>query len=323
MNIKPITLKPATAAPGAAGAQPATSPAPAAASPVPPAPAAAASPIPAASGIKPISLKPLTPQAPAAPKPLSSAADSAPTIRMTPVASPAAPSAAPAAPKGIRPISIKPPTPVEAPDVTAQAIKGKTSRISLDAALAGIPTAGKTAAIAMGRMTTNLSGASEAAKRQTAAIGAAPLASAADSSPQTIRIARPVIAPSASAAPAKADGAEAPTVKRKPLTLKKPGAASPSTASGVGSEDDKPTLRLKSAGVVTGSKVSGAPDAEGKPASPMGSDIEAPPSALGGAGAQFQTAPKESVNVFFPIVAAASVLVLIGLVVVELLKWQI
>ena len=202
---------------------------------------------------------------------------------------PAAPApAAPAAPNGIRPISVKPPVPVAAPDVTAQAAKGKTSRISLDAAMFAQPSGA--AAPAMGRMTTNLSTAASAMKGQTSKIAAG---ASADSQP-TIKLQKPAAADS-----------EAPTLKLKPLSLKTPAGAPPPAAAS-DAEDSKPTLRLKTAG--------GAPKPAPKaaeaaaPVNPMGSDIEAPPSVFG--GAPLLMGKKEKVGVVFPLVAAVAVVAL-------------
>ncbi|MBQ7666374.1 MAG: hypothetical protein IJS46_00050, partial [Kiritimatiellae bacterium] len=259
----------------------------------------------APAGIRPISIKPVMPGATAPLKPVD-ASSASPTIRMTqvptaaaaPAAAPAA--AAPAAPKGIRPISIKPPVPISAPDSTAQAIKGKTSRISLDAALAGMP-ASPGATAAMGRMTTNLAATAEAAKAQTAAISAAALAVGTGEQQQTIRISRPSIATGAAKAAAPA-ASEAPTLKRKPLTIKKPGAEG---------DGGKPAIKTADA----------APDgASSAKETPMGSDIEAPPSAFG--GNSMLPVQGEKVGVLFPVIAVAAVIALMALTFVNFLAYQ-
>ena len=125
-------------------------------------------------------------------------------------------------------------------------MKGKTSRISLDSALSSPPTAA--AAPAMGKLTSNLSAAAQAAKGQTAKVSLTIMDDDAMTRHQTLRMkaptAKPVAPAPAASKPAAGDASEAPTIRKKTLVLKKDGEGSgPAAASG--GEDTKPTLRLK------------------------------------------------------------------------------
>ena len=235
MDIKPITIKPITPA-GASPAAPAAD-SPASAPSVPP------------SGIKPISIKPMV--APTL-KPADSGDGESATIRLKPVP-PAG--TAPAAPTPLKPMPLKP-VPLTAPPAgpaaapaPMQALKGKTSRISLDSALASPPTAA--AAPAMGKITTNLSAAAQAAKGQTAKVSLTIVEDDAMTRHQTLRMKAPAAKPAtpapAAPKPAAEDASEAPTIRKKTLVLKKDGAESsaPAAAPASGDGDTKPTLRLK------------------------------------------------------------------------------
>ena len=355
MNIKPITIKPIKPAGAAPAAAPAEAAAPA------PAPAAPAPANPPVAGIRPISIAPAKPAgAPAADsaphpiviqpsagagKPLAESPSST-TIRLKPVApapSVPAPKVA-AAPAPAKPtvIAAPPARPAPGPStVTAQAIKGKTSRISLDDALASPPTAAS--APAMGKLTSNLSAAAiAAAKGQTAKVSLTVLDTDAGTRHQTLRMKAPGAAPAATlrpaaplkpapaepavaAAPEPADDSEAPTIRRKTLVLKKED----------GGEDAKPTLRIKAGGggapasaskptlklrpTVGGAPKPGAdapaPAADG--AAAPAAEAAAPAAEASGIGTAFNPAAvaprKEKVNVMFPILAVASLIVVIGL----------
>lgn len=232
MEIKPITIKPVV--PAASGAAPAAE--------------AAAAPAAPSSGIKPISIKPM---AAAAPKPLAADGGESATIRLKPIP----PSgASPAAPTPLKPMPLKP-APLSAPPAGApaaptplQAMKGKTSRISLDSALSSPPTAA--AAPAMGKLTSNLSAAAQAAKGQTAKVSLTIMEDDAMTRHQTLRMKAPTAKPAAPAPaapkPDPADASEAPTIRKKTLVLKKDGDSSASSGAPAGGGDDtKPTLRLK------------------------------------------------------------------------------
>ena len=303
MTIKPITIKPINAKPADAPAPAAPEAAPAAAS-VPP------------SGIRPISIKPM---AAAAGKAMEPAGAGEATIRLSPVPPPAGAAPRPLAPKPAAPAPLKPkilaaPEPPASTEVTAQAMKGKTSRISLDEALASSPTAAGVPA-AMGKLTSNLSAAAlAAAKGQTMKVSI-PLQEETVSRHQTLRMKAPGAAPAPAAAAEEPPAeSEAPTVKRKTLVLKKEGAA------GESAEDAKPTLRMKPAGggkpTLKLKSAGGAPAAEGdKPAegevhASGREEIEAGPGAF--SAQALQVAKPERTSAFFPICAFASLLVIIA-----------
>lgn len=273
ITIKPITIKPVQTAAPAAPA------------------AAPAAPAPAPSGIRPITINP----AGTVGKSLASGSNTA-TIRLKPV------SAAPI------------PTPSVAPaGLASPAAKGKTSRISLDDALAAPPTATATP-VAMGKLTSNLTAeAIAASKGQTAKVNLTILDAAENTQHQTIRIkagtpaaapkpltppAAPAAAPKPEEAKPAADESEAPTVKRKSLVLKKAGGAAPSVST-------KPTLKMKAEGADASAPAAAAPAAETAPA-------EAPASA-GGAAFTMAPAKPEKVNVTFPIFAIFTIIALIVL----------
>ena len=296
MDIKPITIKPLSPAPAPA--------APAAAAP---APAPAAPP----AGIRPISIKP------AAPTPLAAApaADGAstPTIRLKPVApAPIAPLAPAAAPAPAAP--------------ALQAMKGKTSRISLDQALSSPPTAA--AAPAMGKLTSNLSAAAQAAKGQTAKVSLTILDDDAMTRHQTLRMKAPAAKPAAPAAPkpaAEPADSEAPTVRRKTLVLKKEGADDKPAAAGDDAEATKPTLRLKPSGggdastkpkitlkgKAPGEKDEKKDDAAAPAAGADGAPADGAAPAPGAFNLNMIAEKPEKTNVVFPLLAIASILVCI------------
>ena len=312
LTIKPITIKPVKLGAAPAGVSPSGDAASAPAAPVAPAapaaPAAHAAPAaPAAhaapSGIRPIVIAPRPAAAP-------SGAAPAPTIHLKPVtpaphvpapppsgsvAAPAAdaPKAQPPKPAAPRPVVIAPPASRDKADPAsaAEAAKGKTSRISLDEALATTTSAG--ARIAMGRLTTNLSGAA-----------------------------------AASAPSPAADSSEAPTLRKKPLVLKKAEQDETPAATGE-SEDDKPTLRLKPASGGGAAPAASKPKitlkgASAAPAAPVSSTndaIEAPPPAFGGNALEALAKP-EKVSVLFPIVAAAALVVALGVCLLFASQWS-
>ena len=231
MEIKPITIKPVV--PAASGAAPAAE--------------TAAAPAVPSSGIKPISIKPMV--APTL-KPADSGDGESATIRLKPVPpSGAEPAAAPLKPMPLKPAPLTaPPAGAPASPASLQAMKGKTSRISLDSALSSPPTAA--AAPAMGKLTSNLSAAAQAAKGQTAKVSLTIMEDDAMTRHQTLRMKAPTAKPAAPAPaapkPDPADASEAPTIRKKTLVLKKDGDSSASSGAPAGGGDDtKPTLRLK------------------------------------------------------------------------------
>lgn len=289
MDIKPITIKPIT---------PAGAPAASAAAPAVP-----------SSGIRPISIKPM-----AAPslKPAGGDGESA-TIRLKPVQ----PSGAEPALSPIKPMPLKaPPAGAPAAPVPMQALKGKTSRISLDSALSSPPTAA--AAPAMGKLTSNLSAAAQAAKGQTAKVSLTIMDDDAMTRHQTLRMKAPAAKPAAPAPaapkPAADDASEAPTIRKKTLVLKKDsegGAAS-------GDEGTKPTLRLKpqEGGASGGTKPKitlKGKTAEEKDEEKKKADEAEESAAAAAPGSGFDPAmvaqKPEKTNPVFPIFAIASMLV--------------
>lgn len=307
MEIKPITIKPVV--PAASGAAPAAAPAAASAEPaVPP------------SGIKPISIKPMTASAP---KPLAADGGESATIRLKPIppagASPAA--AAPLKPAPFKPAPLTaPPAGAPAAPAPMQALKGKTSRISLDSALASPPTAA--AAPAMGKITTNLSAAAQAAKGQTAKVSLTIMDDDAMTRHQTLRMKAPAAKPAAPAPaaprPAADDASEAPTIRKKTLVLKKDGESAPAASAG-GAEDTKPTLRLKATEggaskpkITLKGKTAAEKDEEKKQADEAEKAAEAAPGAPGaGFDPSLMAQKPEKTNPVFPIFAIASMLVAI------------
>lgn len=326
ITIKPIVIKPVAPKPAA--------PAAVAPKPAAPAPAAAA---PGGPAIKPIVISPR----PAGANSLANANPGA-TIRLTPVAADGSPVAAPkpapdSAPTvAIKPIAIKPkiavPPQVEKPAAqTVQAMKGTTSRISLDSALAQ-PAAGGAPA-AMGKITSNLTKvAAEEAKP-----AAAKTPGDADSAP-TIRIKKPIVPAAHAAAPAPAapaaeagkpvvvkplvkpaepapapetapaDASEAPTVRKKSLVLKKPAggpAAAPKSVLSLKKDDAAPKEGEKGGSVAVGSGPGGGLD-----------DFEAPPSALSQGGVlQGATVRVKKTHWVFPVVGFLDVAALVAVIV--------
>ena len=315
MEIKPITIKPVV---------PAATPAAAPDAPAADAPAPAVPP----SGIKPISIKPMV-------VPSASAVENAgsSTIRLKPVASDGgAPAAsAPLKPAPLKPMPLKP-TPLSAPPagpaaapVPMQALKGKTSRISLDSALSSPPTAA--AAPAMGKLTSNLSAAAQAAKGQTAKVSLTIMEDDAMTRHQTLRMKAPTAKPAAPSPaapkPAADDASEAPTFRKKTLVPKKDGEGSGSApAPASGGEDTKPTLRLKpqeggptaatKPKITLKGKTAAEKDEEKKKADEAEEKAaEAAPSGAPGSGfdPSMVVQKPEKTNPVFPIFAIASILV--------------
>jgi hypothetical protein len=310
MDIKPITIKPITPA-GAPSAD-----------------AAPSAPSVPSSGIRPIAIKPVS--APTL-KPAAASGDGeSATIRLKPVP----PSGGePATPASVKPMPLKP-TPLSAPPagpsaapVPMQALKGKTSRISLDSALSSPPTAA--AAPAMGKLTSNLSAAAQAAKGQTAKVSLTIVDDDAMTRHQTLRMKAPAAKPAApapSALKAAADDAsEAPTIRKKTLVLKKDGdGAAPASAPASGGDDTKPTLRLKptaEGGASGGSKpkitlkgkTAAEKDEEKKKADEAEEKAAEEKAAAPGAGfdPSMVVQKPEKTNPVFPIFAIASILVAI------------
>lgn len=300
MDIKPITIKPIT---------PAGAPDSAAAPSVP------------SSGIRPINIKPM-----AAPtlKPAAADGGESATIRLKPVPPSAAePAAAPLKPMPLKPAPLAAPSAgTPASPASLQAMKGKTSRISLDSALSSPPTAA--AAPAMGKLTSNLSAAAQAAKGQTAKVSLTIMDDDAMTRHQTLRMKAPTAKPAApapvAAKPAD-DASEAPTIRKKTLVLKKDAEGSAPASSAGGDEGTKPTLRLKptEGGASGGSKpkitlkgkTAAEKDEEKKKADEA--EAKAAEAAPGAPGAGFDPSmvvqKPEKTNPVFPILAIASMLV--------------
>ena len=283
MDIKPITIKPIT---------PAGAPESAAAPSVP------------SSGIRPINIKPM-----AAPtrKPAAADGGESATIRLKPVPPSAAePAAAPLKPMPLKPAPLAAPSAgTPASPASLQAMKGKTSRISLDSALSSPPTAA--AAPAMGKLTSNLSAAAQAAKGQTAKVSLTIMDDDAMTRHQTLRMKAPTAKPAApapvAAKPAD-DASEAPTIRKKTLVLKKDAEGSAPASSAGGDEGTKPTLRLK--------PTEGGASGGSKPKITL-KGAEAAPSGAPGAGfdPSMVVQKPEKTNPVFPIFAIASMIVAI------------
>ena len=304
MEIKPITIKPAV--PAAAGSDPGA--------------ATAAAPSVPASGIKPITIKPMSASGS---KPLSPDGGESATIRLKPIP----PSgASPAAPTPLKPMPLRP-TPLAAPPAGApaspaslQAMKGKTSRISLDSALSSPPTAA--ASPAMGKLTSNLSAAAQAAKGQTAKVSLTIMDDEAMTRHQTLRMkaptAKPVAPAPAASKPAAEDASEAPTIRKKTLVLKKDGESAPAAAPSEGADDTKPTLRLKPADGGSAAATKPKLTLKGKTAAEKDeekkkADEAEEKAAEAAPGAGFDPSmvvqKPEKTNPVFPILAIASILV--------------
>ena len=301
MDIKPITIKPIT---------PAGAPDSAAAPSVP------------SSGIRPITIKPM-----AAPtlKPAAADGGESATIRLKPVPpSGAEPAAAPLKPMPLKPAPLTAPSAgAPAAPASLQAMKGKTSRISLDSALSSPPTAA--AAPAMGKLTSNLSAAAQAAKGQTAKVSLTIMDDDSMTRHQTLRMKAPTAKPAAPAPaapkPAADDASEAPTIRKKTLVLKKDAEGSAPASSAGGDEGTKPTLRLKptEGGASGGSKpkltLKGKTAAEKDEEKKKADEAEekAAEAAPGAPGAGFDPSmvvqKPEKTNPVFPIFAIASILV--------------
>lgn len=297
MDIKPITIKPIT---------PAGAPDSAAAPSVP------------SSGIRPINIKPM-----AAPtlKPAAADGGESATIRLKPVPPSAAePAAAPLKPMPLKPAPLAAPSAgTPASPASLQAMKGKTSRISLDSALSSPPTAA--AAPAMGKLTSNLSAAAQAAKGQTAKVSLTIMDDDAMTRHQTLRMKAPTAKPAApapvAAKPAD-DASEAPTIRKKTLVLKKDAEGSAPASSAGGDEGTKPTLRLKptEGGASGGSKpkitLKGKTAAE-KDEEKKKADEAEEKAAEAAPGSGFDPSmvvqKPEKTNPVFPILAIASMLV--------------
>ena len=221
------------------------------------------------------------------------------------------------------------PAPLAAPSAgtpaspaSLQAMKGKTSRISLDSALSSPPTAA--AAPAMGKLTSNLSAAAQAAKGQTAKVSLTIMDDDAMTRHQTLRMKAPTAKPAApapvAAKPAD-DASEAPTIRKKTLVLKKDAEGSAPASSAGGDEGTKPTLRLKpqEGGAPASSKpkitLKGKTAAEKDEEKKKADEAEekAAEAASGAPGAGFDPSmvaqKPEKTNPIFPILAIASILV--------------
>ena len=243
---------------------------------------------PAPAGVKPIVIN-----SAAAGKPLAASGPSA-TIKLKPVPTPGG-APAPAPGKTAQ---------MPAAGITgnlASAMKGKTSRISLDEVLGTAPNAG-TAPV--GRLTGNLSQAAGEAtpiSKSATSKTSVPFLNKSEDQQPTLRLKRPAATaalneltkdvPPPAAAEAPLDASEAPTVKRKSLVLKR-NAGKPNAAAA-------PTLGA-----------AGAPEGAA-PGAPEG--IEAPVTGMPNAQPLNMLKP-EKCNVAFPIIAAAAAIAILGLV---------
>ncbi|MGN0845370.1 MAG: hypothetical protein ACI4QT_09155 [Kiritimatiellia bacterium] len=295
ITIKPITIKPVQAP---AVSTPAEAPATTATAPVAPAKAPASAP--AIPGIKPIVI-----QSPAGGTPLPATGTSS-TIRLKPVTPPPAPATAATPSK-----TAKIPAPGITTDLSA-AMKGKTSRISLEAVLATPPTTTKSpvppltpgtaprigsalgqeqnqtlrlkrpaATAALHKVAEDLNGNTQAD---------AATATTATQVPNPTKISTIPTTRSEAVKPLETDASEAPTIKRKSLVLKKPGA--------------KPTLKTAAS----------KPDAE-TPATDAAAPLsDAPAAAAPAKPAPIALGTPEKTNVIFPIIAAAAIVLLIALI---------
>lgn len=297
---KPITIKPITIKPVQAPAASAPAEAPVTAATAPIAPAKAPASAPAVPGIKPIVI-----QSPAGGTPLPATGTSS-TIRLKPVTPPPAPAATPAAPSK----TAKIPAPGITTDLSA-AMKGKTSRISLEAVLATPPTTTKSpvspltpgAAPRLGstlgkeqNQTLRLKrpAASQALHKAVEDLNGNTQADAATATtatqvPNPTKISTIPTTSSEAVKPLEPDASEAPTIKRKSLVLKKPGA--------------KPTLK----------PAASTPDA-GTPVADAGAPLSDAPAAAPAKPAPIALGTPEKTNVIFPIVAAAAIVALIALI---------
>ena len=229
----------------------------------------------------------------------------------------------------LKPMPLKaPPAGAPAAPVPMQALKGKTSRISLDSALSSPPTAA--AAPAMGKLTSNLSAAAQAAKGQTAKVSLTIMDDDAMTRHQTLRMKAPTAKPAAptpaAPKPPADDASEAPTIRKKTLVLKKDGDSAPAggAAPASGGEDTKPTLRLKpqeggpastKPKITLKGKTAAEKDEEKKKADEAEAKAAegAAPAAPGAPGSGFDPSmvvqKPEKTNPVFPIFAIASILV--------------
>ena len=181
------------------------------------------------------------------------------------------------------------------------------------------------AAPAMGKLTSNLSAAAQAAKGQTAKVSLTIMEDDAMTRHQTLRMKAPTAKPAAPAPaapkPDPADASEAPTIHKKTLVLKKDGDSSASSGAPAGGGDDtKPTLRLKPSasegGASGGSKpkitLKGKTAAE-KDEEKKTADEAEEKAAEAAPGAGFDPSmvvqKPEKTNPVFPIFAIASILV--------------
>lgn len=176
--------------------------------------------------IKPVSASPINLKAPAQ-APITSKAPTTSMPKVVPSADddgkatmrirPPAPAAAPA-------IKLSPVTPPVG-DITAQASKGKTSRISLDSAMDNASASGNSPA-PVGKLTSHIPDiASSAPKSSTVKINVPPeeINTQQVTRKRTLRVKAPArTIPQPGAAPVATDS-EAKTVVRKPLSIKKPG----------------------------------------------------------------------------------------------------
>ena len=299
ITIKPITIKPVQAPAGSAPETPAP-----AATTAPVAPAKAPASAPAIPGIKPIVI-----QSPAGGTPLPAMGTSS-TIRLKPVAPPPAP-ATPVAPSK----TAKIPTPGITTDLSA-AMKGKTSRISLEAVLATPPTTTKSPVPPLAQNASPRPGSTLGKEQNQTLRLKRPAASAAlhkvaedlngstqaDGATATtaVQVTNPTkistipTTGNDAVKPLEPDASEAPTIKRKSLVLKKPGA--------------KPTLKTASVPKADAADGTSAPNAE-----PPAPDAP-PPAATSAKSAPIALGKPEKTNVIFPIIAVAAIVMLIALI---------
>jgi len=243
----------------------------------PPEPAAQSESPATPGGIKPISI----PSNTGAGKPLGTA--TAPTIRLKPVVQSTAEASGGVAPtQTMRPPTIQPPSikPSTHPPMSAAA-KAKTSRISLDAAFgdtSGAPTLtpGASAAAPLGKITSHLTVDGETPQKS-----------------QTSRVNLPLAS------------SESEVTRRRTLRVKVPGKRVEDDAADSATLTEAPTLRKKKALVLKKDSTDTAGGSE------AGDQEEAHVSAF----SAFQNQPVEKTNPIFPVLAVASILMIITLTV--------
>lgn len=246
ITIKPITIKPIKVTPNPTEGAPAAS-----------VDANTQATIGAAQGSPTIRLKPPTqssiptPQQAAAPSPINlktpaqaPITSKAPTTSMPRVVSSSDDDDAGKATMRIRPpapavtpaIKLDPITPTpSAGDISAQASKGKTSRISLDSAMDNSSASASASPAPVGKLTSHIPDiASSAPKSSTVKITMPAEESVTNTQQvtrkQTLRVKAPARKLATPGAAANAPDSEAKTVVRKPISIKKPTAANPAPA---------------------------------------------------------------------------------------------